>query len=157
MPSLLMTSPRGSLQGLKSTAPKVDPWGSPLWIPCFQEEHGSKLTKTYGPVRWEENQFKTPPPDPPFILYLNNFFFQYLNQFKFITFADDTNLFCSGPDREVLWTTVEKVFGGVRANCETQLYRNGVEVESVCETKFLVVILEHTLSWKPNIEYIKQK
>lgn len=66
-------------------------------------------------------------------------------------------LFYSGPDRDVLLTTVEKVFGCVRAKCETQLYLNGVEVERVYETKFLVVILEHTFSWKPSIEYIKQK
>lgn len=100
---------------------------------------------------------------------------------KYITFADDTTLFSSGPDIKELLTTVEKeliwvkkwfdtnklslnenktkfmVFGGVGANCEIQLILNGAKIERVYETKFLGVILDHKLSWKPHIEYIKQK
>uniref|UniRef100_A0A3P8T4U6 Reverse transcriptase domain-containing protein n=1 Tax=Amphiprion percula TaxID=161767 RepID=A0A3P8T4U6_AMPPE len=115
-----------------------------------------------------------------FILYLNDIG-TVLNKLKFTIFADDTNLVSSGPDIKELLTTVEKeliklkewfninklslnenktkfmVFGGVRANCETQLILNGVKIERVYDTKFLGVILDYKLSWKPHIEYIKQK
>ena len=53
--------------------------------------------------------------------------------------------------------TTFMVFGGVRANCENKLFLNAVEIERVYETTFLGVILDHTFSWKPQIEYIKEK
>ena len=46
------------------------------------------------------------------------------------------------------------VFG---ANCNIQLILNGVKIERVYETKFLGVILDHKLSWKPHIESTKLK
>ena len=42
-----------------------------------------------------------------FILYLNDIF-TVSNILKFVTFADDTNLLCSGKDLKDLLTTVEK-------------------------------------------------
>ena len=96
-------------------------------------------------------------------------------------FADDTNLFCSGDDIQELLKTVEReliklkkwfdrnklslnekkmkfmVFGGVPSDCEIKLNINGTEIERVYETKFLGVIIDHKLCWKPHIQYIKGK
>lgn len=49
------------------------------------------------------------------------------------------------------------VFSGARANCEIKLSLNGAEIERVYETKFLGVIIDYKLCWKPHIEYIKRK
>ena len=113
-----------------------------------------------------------------FILYLNDICAVF-NRLKFVTFADDTTLFCSGPDIKELLSTVERelimlkewfdinklslnenktkcmVFSGVRANCEIKSFLNGVKI--VHETKFLGVILDHKFSWKSHIAYIKKK
>ena len=115
-----------------------------------------------------------------FILYLNDICTVF-NELKFITFADDTTLFCSGLDIKELLSTEEKklimekewfdinklslnenktksmVFGGVWANCEIKSFLNGVKIKRLYETKFLGVILDHEVCWKPHIEYIKRK
>ena len=115
-----------------------------------------------------------------FILYLNDIF-TVSDVLKIVTFADDTNLLCSGEDIEELLKTVEieltklkkwfdrnklslnekktkfMVFGGVPADFQIKLYINGTEIERVYESKFLGVIIDHKLSWKPHIQYIKGK
>lgn len=49
------------------------------------------------------------------------------------------------------------VFGSIRADCHINVNLNGVDIERVNETKFLGVIMDHKLCWKPHIEYIKCK
>ena len=49
------------------------------------------------------------------------------------------------------------VFGSVPTDCEIKLYLNGTEIERVYETKFLGVIVDYKLCWKPHIKYIKGK
>ena len=53
--------------------------------------------------------------------------------------------------------TTFMVFGGVPTDCEIKLNLNGTEIEGVYETKFLGVIIDHKLCWKPHIQYIKGK
>ena len=115
-----------------------------------------------------------------FILYLNDIC-TVSTKLKFVMFADDTNVYCSGEDlKEVLrtvevelfqlkkWFDINKlslnekktkfmVFSGARTNCEVKLKLNQVEIDRVYETKFLGVIIDHKLCWKPHIEYIKRK
>uniref|UniRef100_A0A672Z783 Reverse transcriptase domain-containing protein n=3 Tax=Sphaeramia orbicularis TaxID=375764 RepID=A0A672Z783_9TELE len=115
-----------------------------------------------------------------FILYLNDIFMAS-SKLKFTIFADDTNLLYSGVNMKQILEIVEKelsklkkwfdvnklslnedktkfmVFGGARGSDDIKLKINEIEIERVYETKFLGVIIDHKLCWKPQIEYIKRK
>lgn len=112
-----------------------------------------------------------------FILYFNDIF-SVSTKMKCITFADDTNLFCSGHKINELIHTAEKklavtkkwfadqkwslndykskcmIFSGNRNVSDVNFCFNGVEIE----VKFLgVMIIDSELSWKPHIDYVKMK
>ena len=65
-----------------------------------------------------------------FILYINDIC-NVSPVFKFILFADDTNIFCSGSD-----------------NCE---------IDMVYKTKFLGVMIDSKLNWKDHVAMVKSK
>ncbi len=102
--------------------------------------------------------------------------------FRYVIFADDTNLFCSGKNlKELLccvemelenlktWFDVNKlslnikrtkfmVFGNLNeSDCNVKLKICNVDTERVSETKFLGVVIDQKLTWKQHIEYIKGK
>ena len=115
-----------------------------------------------------------------FILYINDIC-TVSDTLKCVMFADDTNLFCSGGNIKDLLITVEielmklnkwfalnklslnesktkfMLFGGKTTNIEVKLNLNNVEIERVYETKFLGVIIDDKVCWKPHIKYVKQK
>ena len=49
------------------------------------------------------------------------------------------------------------ILGNRSTNTEKKLTINGVQLERVSERKFLGVIIDNKLSWKPHISYIKAK
>ena len=49
------------------------------------------------------------------------------------------------------------IFGNRPTNTEKKLMINGIELERVSEIKFLGVLIDNKLSWKPHINYIKAK
>jgi len=111
-----------------------------------------------------------------FLLYINDIC-EVSKVFKFILFADDTNLFCSGDNLKQLLDTMEKemvqlknwfdsnkitlntrkttfiVFGSRLLNTIGKLMINEVEIERVSAIKFLGVIIDNNLNWKPHISY----
>lgn len=115
-----------------------------------------------------------------FILFLNDIF-MVSKSMQCVTFTDDTTLFCSGNDLHDLQSTVESelkaykiwfdrnklslnenktkfmVFGSRATDCEIKLHLNDKEIERVSEMKFLGVIMDDKLSWKPHIEFIRGK
>ena len=114
-----------------------------------------------------------------FILYINDIC-NVSNLLKFILFADDTNIFRSGSDLNVLcreiskeldklnvWFNVNKlslnvaktnymVFGKDR-NQDSILTIQGNVIEKVHKTKFLGVITDDKLQWSEQICYVKSK
>lgn len=96
-------------------------------------------------------------------------------------FADDTNIFCSGVELQQLleviteeinklkkWFDINKLslnfnktsfmlFGSHRSNVEVKLIVDNVNIERVNEIKFLSVILDNKLCWKPHIKYVHGK
>ncbi len=96
-------------------------------------------------------------------------------------FADDANLLCCGNNLEQLLDIVEKelgrmknwfdenkltlnlsktkfmIFGNRSTKSSKKLMINDVEIKKVNEIKFLGVIIDNKLSWKPHIHYIKTK
>lgn len=111
-----------------------------------------------------------------FILYINDIC-TVSSILKFVTFADDTNLFCSVEKELILnsnklilkkWFNRNKlslnqdkakfmVFGSSSVNSEIKQHLDGPEIERVYETKFMGVIVFYKLCWRPHIEYIKSK
>ena len=115
-----------------------------------------------------------------FNLYINNIC-EVSKTVNTFLFADDTNLLCCGDNLEKLLDTVEKelnsmkiwfdenkltlnlsktkciIFGNRPTNTEKKLMINGIELERVSEIKFLGVLIDNKLSWKPHINYIKAK
>ena len=115
-----------------------------------------------------------------FILYINDIF-KVSNILKLVVFADDTNIFCSGDDlnqiMKVLKSELSKlkqwfdrnklslnlsktkfmIFGNRNKNDEIQLEIDEVRIERVYEIKFLGVIIDHRLSWKPHTKYLCSK
>lgn len=115
-----------------------------------------------------------------FILYLNDIC-KLSNIFKLVIFADDTNLYCSGPDIAQLISQVESeltkfkkwfdlnklslnekktkfmIFGSNKDTLDVKLMWNGIEIDQVYETRFLGVIVDHQICWKPHIQYIRTK
>lgn len=114
-----------------------------------------------------------------FIMYINDIC-RVSNILKFILFADDTNIFCSGDNLQQLlnaianemiklkrWFDVNKLslniaktkimlFGNY-IKPEIELKINNISIERVYENKFLGVILDHKISWKPHIKHIEAK
>ncbi len=94
---------------------------------------------------------------------------------------DDTNLFCFSKNLEHLlntvvteltkikrWFDVNKlslnisktkfiIFGNRPINQRVQIIIDNVEVERVFENKFLGVVIDHKLCWKPHINFLKNK
>ena len=114
-----------------------------------------------------------------FIIYINDFH-KCTNSFSFICFADDTNLFFSHKNPDVLVNTINaellKVSEWIKANklslnlLKTNyiLFSNSLNslpnditfdnttIEQVTHTKFLGVLVDNKLSWKSHIENICQ-
>ena len=115
-----------------------------------------------------------------FLLYINDIC-DVSTILQFVLFADDTNLFCSGNDLKKLtesigsemiklktWFDVNKlslnvkktkfmIFGNRKKDENIVLTIQGVKIEKVTEFRFLGVILDDKLSWKPQIEHVKKK
>lgn len=115
-----------------------------------------------------------------FNLYINDIF-NVSQSLKLILFADDTNIFYSSNDYHELectmnrelneikrWMDINKLslninktkamtFGNFPENAHPQIRINGIQIENVCETKFLGVIIDNKLSWKSHIRHIKTK
>lgn len=115
-----------------------------------------------------------------FNLYINNIC-EVSQIVETILFADDTNLLCCGENLEKLLDTMEKevsrmkiwfdenkltlnlsktkfiIFGNRSTDTDKKLMINGIELERVSEIKFLGVVIDNKLSWKPHINYIKTK
>ena len=115
-----------------------------------------------------------------FILYINDLC-TVSNITKCVLFADDTNIFCTGEDiqqlLQVMTTELSKykqwfdnnklslnltktkfmVFGNRAINPELELKINNIEIERVYENKFLGVVLDHKICWKPHIRHVGVK
>lgn len=115
-----------------------------------------------------------------FILYINDIC-RESQVLKLVLFADDTNIFGSGEnlkevldevtkemsklkiwiDRNKLSLTLNKtkimLFGNHRINEQVQIQIDGVQIERVHENKFLGVIIDEKISWKPHIIHIQTK
>ncbi len=105
----------------------------------------------------------------------------YPKKFKFVLFADDTNILCSGEDLQLLldeittemnklkrWFDGNKlslnlnktkfmIFAKWKIDTQVQIKIDHVIINRVSETKFLGVILDHKISWKPQISHIQSK
>lgn len=115
-----------------------------------------------------------------FLLYINDIC-DVSKLLQFVLFADDTNFFSSGNNIQKLvesieyemtklkkWFDVNKlslnlkktkfmVFGNRKINESVALSIDGVDIERVFEFRFLGVIMDDKLSWKPHIAHIKRK
>lgn len=113
-----------------------------------------------------------------FNLYINDIF-NVSQVLKLILFADDTNIFYSSENLTELvntvnmelallknWMDVNRLslnisktksitFGNMSQKAE--FFISGVAIENVMESKFLGVILDNKLTWKPQVKYIKNK
>ena len=91
-----------------------------------------------------------------FLLYINDLP-SVSNLFMPILFADDTNLFCNGPNLNEL-TTNFMLFTPKNFSClkETAVINNH-PIKEVCQIKFLGVIIGNKLKWKDLIDYISKK
>ena len=115
-----------------------------------------------------------------FILYINDLC-RVSNCLKFILFADDTNIFCSGHDIIKLsemvtfelkklkdWFAVNRLslnvsktnymlFSNSKYSTETQIQICNTDIARVNVTKFLGVLIDDKLTWKDHIELVKSK
>lgn len=115
-----------------------------------------------------------------FNVYINDMF-NTSKVLKFILFADDTNIFYSSDDYNELVNTVNRelkiikkwmdtnklslninktkvmMFGNCNKMSEQKISIDGIQIEIVSEIKFLGVIIDSKLSWKPHVRYIKTK
>ena len=115
-----------------------------------------------------------------FILYINDMC-NVTKYLKFILFADDTNLFCSGHDINKLskmvsdelyklkdWFAVNRlslninktnymVFSNRRYVADVRIQICNVNISRVNVTKFLGVLIDDKLTWKEHIELVKTK
>ena len=117
-----------------------------------------------------------------FILYINDLC-KVSKILKFVLFADDTNLFASGPDLKIVCKVINdelvKISAWFRVNklslniskTNFMLFSNkhsdkneiinltidGTKIVQVFETKFLGVIIDHNLNWKSHIMNVKTK
>ena len=115
-----------------------------------------------------------------FILYINDMC-NVSNILKFILFADDTNIFCSGNNLKKLselisqelnklrdWFSVNKlslnvsktnfmVFSNTRKVENVEITINNTAITRVNSTKFLGVIIDEKLNWKEQIKSVRAK
>lgn len=115
-----------------------------------------------------------------FILYINDIV-RVSKIMKFVLFADDTTIFCAGEDLQQLlkditiemeklkrWfdrnklslnldKTKSMLFGNYNTNIQVEVIIDNIVIERVYENKFLGVILDYKISWKPHIKYISAK
>ncbi len=115
-----------------------------------------------------------------FILYINDIC-RVTQLLKFVLFADDTNIFCSGENLqqtlETITTEINKLklwfdknklslnlrktkimlFGRHKIDCNVELIIDNTKIERVQEIIFLGVILNHKICWKPHVRYIRAK
>ena len=115
-----------------------------------------------------------------FILYINDLC-NISKLFKYILFADDTNLFCSGKDiaqlsnavntelcKLKLWFAANKLSLNIsktqfmlfsRSKCipNFQLFIDDKQLDRVKSTKFLGVIIDEKLCWAEQIAKVKSK
>lgn len=114
-----------------------------------------------------------------FILYINDIC-RVSQELKFVLFADDTNIFCSG---ENLQQTLETITTGINKlkvwfdknklslnlsktkimlfgrhiDCNVELIIDNTKIEMVEEIKFLGVILDNKVCWKTHVAYVRAK
>ena len=115
-----------------------------------------------------------------FILYINDIC-KVSDIFTFLLLADDTNIFCSGDnlqqllrlitsemnklkqwfDRNKLSLNLNKTkimfFGNRKIDTQENEMIANMGIERVNQIKFLGVILDHKISWKPHIAYARAK
>ena len=115
-----------------------------------------------------------------FLLYINDIC-NVSNLLKFVLFADDTNIFCSSTslhdlqvtinrelDKLFVWFSVNRLslnlgktnymlFRSRPPDNELALKINNVVLPRVAATKFLGIIIDDKLSWKPHIQSVKSK
>ena len=115
-----------------------------------------------------------------FILYINDIC-NVSPVLKFILFADDTNIFCSGSDIVQLsiivsneldklneWFAVNKLslnlsktnfmlFTNSRRDQNISISINNCEIDMVYKTKFLGVMIDNKLKWKDHVAMVKFK
>ena len=115
-----------------------------------------------------------------FILYINDMV-NLSTLLKFILFADDTNLFCSGNDVNQLGKLVTKelnklkdwfainrlslnvtktnymLFSNSKSTLNVAIMINNTAVNRVHSTKFLGVIIDEKLTWKGHVDLVKSK
>ena len=115
-----------------------------------------------------------------FILYINDIC-SVSKIMKFVLFADDTNIFCSHPDistlctlvsaellRLSIWFHVNKlslnvdkthfmIFSNSVINLNVQIHINGRCIDRVAHTKFLGILIDDKLNWKPHISHFTKK
>lgn len=115
-----------------------------------------------------------------FILYINDFCL-ISRSLKCILFADDTTIFCCGRNLKQLLDTVENELQTLKkwfdvnklslhlGKTKCMIFRNrvidynqnikinDVEIETVCENKFLGIIIDNKLNWKSHINHVVAK
>ena len=115
-----------------------------------------------------------------FILYINDIC-EALKEMKCVLFADDTSLYSSGADLGRLlhevesdlkilnkWFDINKlslnisktnfiIFGNKKTYVPINLTINGIKLEQTNQTKFLGIIIDNKLTWKPHIDTLKRK
>ena len=117
-----------------------------------------------------------------FLLYINDLAYVSPNLFA-ILFADDSNFFCTGKDIDdlvdtvnhelkaiVSWLNANKMSLNVdkthfmifkshskKVTREKNIIVNGCKISEVTSTKFLGVMIDSNLTWKPHIDYISKK
>ena len=115
-----------------------------------------------------------------FLLYINDIC-NISNLVKFVLFADDTNIFCSSNslhdlqnllNRELaklfVWFSVNKLslnlgktnymlFRNRPPENSLELRMNNVVIPRVACTKFLGILIDENLNWKPHIQSVKSK
>ncbi len=115
-----------------------------------------------------------------FILYINDLC-KVSKLLKLVLFDDDTNIFGSGSDLQLLmqeintelikfklWFDRNKLslnlnktrimlFGNCRSNTQIQIRLDGVDIERVNEIKFLGVTIDDQVSWKSHIKHVQTK
>lgn len=101
-------------------------------------------------------------------------------EMKFVLFADDTNIICSGENIEQLLEEITQgisklkncfnankslnlkktkyiLFGNRKSNVPVQLTIDNIVIEKVQQNTFLGVVLDEKISWKPHISYLQSK
>jgi len=115
-----------------------------------------------------------------FILYINDIS-KVSKILNFVLIADDTNIFCTGDNLQQLlaeinlelcqlkiWFDINKLslnldktkfmlFGNCKSKKNLQILIDDVSMERVDEIKFLGVMIDHKICWKPHIKYIQPK